>query len=132
MDKSFKSVSYKIMAEGKRVASTMFHHPSEEELQLKNMLDKNGVKYTFQKLLFNSVTDGKKKYPKSYYVAQFWCYRKKLFIELESKERAKPIRYTDYRTFDSHEVFPKAQCIKLTKGDLNDSEFMNHLLEVLK
>lgn len=132
IDKVFKQSSYKVKLEGKRVASTMFHHPTNEELQFKKLLDDNKIKYSFHKLFFNSVTDGKKKYPLSYYVAQFWCYKKRLFVEIESKERDKTIRFTNCRTFDALEVFPKAQCIKLTKEDLNDNEFINHLLEVLK
>ena len=128
---SYKRVSDQVYQEGKEVSKTMFKYPTANERKLADILSRYNVKFTFQKLLF-SHPNGIREYLDSYYVAQFWLHRKKLFLEVEPGYRLVKPKYTGFRTFKALDVFPKAQCIKLTEEDLNTPEFVSEFLKLIK
>ena len=128
---SYKRISDLIYQEGKAVSKIMFKYPTANERELASILSKHNVKFTFQKLLFGH-PNGIREYIDSYYIAQFWLYRKKLFIEVEPGYRSVKPKYTGVRTFKALDVFPKAQCIQLTEEDLNTPEFISEFLKLIK
>lgn len=130
-EKSYKQTSNIIRQEGKKVAKFLGHFPSENELRLQALLDSNHFRYKFQKVFFKSIK-GMKGCAESYYIAQFWLPKKRLFIEVEPGKRLKKVKDDNLRTFDALEVFPKAQCIKLSKNELDDAEFIDNFIKLIK
>lgn len=130
-EKILKQNSKVVFQEGKRVAWILATNPSENELKFKDLLDSHHIKYKFQKLFFKSYA-GTKHTAESYYVAQFWLPRRKLFIEVPQGSRAKRVKQCDFRTLNALDVFPKAQCIKLTLDELEDSEFIDNFIQLIK
>lgn len=130
-EKSYKQNSKVVYAEGKKIAWILLSNPTDNELLLKSLLDENHIKYKFQKPFFKSM-EGNKGCAVSYYIAQFWLPRKRLFIEISPSNRHRNPRHTDFRVYDALEVFPKAQCIKLNRKDLDSSEFIDNFIKLVK
>lgn len=128
---SYKQNSKAVYQEGKHIAWILSTKPSDNELLLKSILDDNQIKYKFQKPFFKSIA-GTRKCAESYYIAQFWLHRKKLFIEISPCNKHRNPEHTNFRIYNALEVFPKAQCIKLTKEDLVTPEFINDFVKLIK
>lgn len=128
---SYKQNTRVVRQEGKRLAWILSSRPSNNELLLKSILDGKHIKYKFQKPFYKSI-NGIKGSAVSYYIAQFWLPRKRLFIEINPCNKHRNPINTDFRVYNALDVFPKAQCIKLTKEDLNTPEFINDFIKLIK
>lgn len=126
-----KKASDVVFQEGKKVSWILSTNPSENEQKFKNLLDENHIRYRFQKVFFKAI-EGTRKTAECYYIAQFWLPRKKLFIEIPTGNRYRMPKIQDFRNYNALEVFPKAQCIKLTEEDLITSEFINDFIKLIK
>lgn len=129
-EKSIKQISHLVNKEGRMVEWFMRNYPTTNELFFINLLDENKIKYKFQKVFFQKV-EGHENRSKAYYIAQFWLYKKRLFVEVNPGHR-KSMKPTNFRVYDALSVFPRAQCIKLTDKDLKDENFMKSFISVLK
>lgn len=130
-ERNLKKNSRAVFQEGKRVSWILSTNPSENEQKFKKVLDDNHIKYKFQKVFFKTI-DGIRKTAECYYIAQFWLPRRKLFIEIPQGNRLRKIRSCDFRNYNALEVFPKAQCIKLSDDEFEDTEFMDNIIELIK
>lgn len=130
-EKSLKQASKIVFQEGKKVAWILSTNPTENEIKFQSLLNQNHIKYRFQKVFFKSY-EGTKKTAECYYIAQFWLYKKKLFVEIPSGSRAKVPRVQDFRIYKALEVFPKAQSIQLTADELEDPEFIDNFINLIK
>jgi len=126
-----KKASKVVFQEGKKVSWILSTNPSENEQKFKAILDNNHIKYRFQKVFFKAI-EGTRKTAECYYIAQFWLPRKKLFIEIPTGNRYRMPRVQDFRNYNALEVFSKAQCIKLNDDELEDSEFINNFIKLIK
>lgn len=125
--RAFKAV----FDEGKCTEYILQHFPTENELKIQNLLKQNHIKYKFQKVFFKTF-EGKRNTAECYYIAQFWLYKKRLFIEVPAGIRQKKPKFQDFRTYNALEVFPKAQCIQLKEEDIEDAVFLDQFISLLK
>lgn len=130
-EKSYKQTSKVVFQEGKSVASLMAHFPTDNELKFKDILDSKHIKYRFQKVFFKTIA-GVRHTAECYYVAQFWLPRKRLFIEIPYGHRYKKPKTGDFRNYDALDVVKRVQCVKLSMEELNNEEFINNFIQLIK
>lgn len=130
-EESYRKISHLIRSEGKHNSRLMFKFPTDLEIQVKRILDENGIKYSFQKLFYRYVR-GYRKYVEAYYIANFWIPRKKLMLDIQPMRRKVNVRCEDLRTFSNEGITPAAQVLRINEEDFECPTFKNELLALLK
>lgn len=130
-EESLKRITSLVREEGSRNARIMFTHPTALEREIREILDANGIKYTFQKPLYRFIK-GYRHYVESYYIANFWLPSKKIILDVESSFRNASVRSTGVRTYDNEGITPVATVLKIKEEDLKYPAFKEELLALLK
>lgn len=130
-EKSFKRLNHAVRSEGEHNSRLMFKFPTASEAKLRKELDERGVKYSFQKLLYRMV-EGSRKLADAYYIANFWFPKKRLIINIRKGKRKIEVASEGLRTFEYGGIFPKAQVISLTEEDIDNPEFIEGIIGMLR
>lgn len=113
----------KIILEGKKVAKFLKKYPSISELKIKDILDSNGVEYSYQVLMYSS--------ERGYYIANFYIPKKKLLLHVENSTRRQEPKYSKYRIFDYSKLFHKVSVLRIRTKDIKKKIFEEDLLKIV-
>lgn len=130
-DKSYRKMSHLVRSEGEHNSRLMYKFPTSLESRVRDILDRNKVKYSFQKLFYRTV-EGYRQYTEAYYIANFWLPGKRLMIDVEPAPRKVGVKSEGLRTFSNDRIYPRAQVLKITERDLDYPSFTAELLAFVK
>lgn len=130
MNANYKIVSNQVYLEGRRSSFVLSKYPTPSEKKLIEALTKHHIRFKFHRCFYKSF-EGRKDFC-AYYIAQFWLPKKKLILNVTQEDRECNPRYTSLRSFDSSEVYPKAQYLEVSKEDINTPLFIDELVRLLK
>ena len=103
-----------------------FPSPLEERMQI--FLDKQHIRYEFQKIFYIYDEDG---WIIRYYIADFFIPKNNIIIEVDGKFHDKHKLYDKQRTKDIQEHYSGVEVLRYTWKDLSDEEKMEELIRRL-
>ena len=130
-EKSFQTFTHLVRSEGEHNSKLMFKFPTDLELKVKQVLEKNNIKFKFQKVLYRPIK-GYRHYVEAYYIANFWIPKKKLIINVQKAYRKIAVDSEDLRTHSYDGISPKVQIVELDREAVECPTFEQELVAILK
>ena len=121
-DATVKGVAY-------HCAEEMQEAPSELEKRMKDFLDRNNIKYNFQRVFF---IKNRKRHIEKFYIADFYIPAKSTILETDGAFHDKQLKEDAYRTRSIQKHYPNIKVIRWRWHDFDSYSKMRELLSKLK